>query len=175
MNKLFEEFIGRMLKSSLRDTDLSVHLQGPLRHALIDRQTGASRFATRPDIVVSRAGKPILVIDTKWKRLRGAIEDPKRGVGQADIYQMMAYGHVYACNRLMLLYPHHHELAEREGMAAVHQIANKPDELIGIATIGLADPRRARSSLRALLFDTGTPFDLAAARLSCAQAGFASA
>jgi 5-methylcytosine-specific restriction enzyme subunit McrC len=168
MNKLFEEFVGRILRSVLRDTGLRVHLQGPQGHALVDRQTGQRRFATRPDIVVSRDGKPVLVIDTKWKRLKGAIDDPRRGVGQADIYQMMAYGHVYDCNRLMLLYPHHHELAEQEGMAAIHQIANKPDDLIGIATIGLADPRKARSSLKALLFNIGTPFDLAAAQLSSA-------
>jgi hypothetical protein len=74
-----------------------------------------------------RRDKPLLVIDTKWKRLKGSIDDPKRGVGHADIYQMMAYAHVYECDRLMLLYPHHHELAAMEGLVAVHQIANKSD------------------------------------------------
>lgn len=169
MNKLFEEFVGRVLRSTLRETDLRVHLQGPQGYALVDQQSGARRFITRPDIVVCRNGRPVLVIDTKWKRLKGAIEDPKRGVGQADIYQMMAYAHVYDCNRLMLLYPHHHELAEEEGMMAVHQIANKRESLIGIATVGLADPKTVKPFLKKLLLTKGAAFDLAGAQLNSAE------
>ncbi|PJG50926.1 restriction endonuclease [Bradyrhizobium forestalis] len=164
MNKLFEEFVGRSLKRALQGTDLAVRLQGPREYALIDRQSGALRFATRPDVVVSRNGKPLLVIDTKWKRLKEATDDPKRGVGQADVYQMMAYAHVYECNRLMLLYPHHQELAERDGLVAVHQIARKLDSLIGIATVDLARPEHIGIVLRRLLFNEGSPFDLKVAR-----------
>ncbi|WP_171947949.1 McrC family protein [Bradyrhizobium erythrophlei] len=164
MNTLFEEFVGRILQSALRGTDLAVQLQGPKRHALIDQHTGVPRFATRPDIVVSRKGKPLLVIDTKWKRLKGAIDDAKRGVGQADVYQMMAYSHVYECDRLMLLYPHHHELAEHEGLISLHQIANKADNLIGIVTVGLVEPRKVGAVLRGLLLDENGAFDLASAR-----------
>jgi 5-methylcytosine-specific restriction enzyme subunit McrC len=137
-----------------------VDLQGPQSYALIDQKTGARRFATRPDIVISQNGRPSLVIDTKWKRLKGAIDDPKRGVGQSDVYQMMAYAHVYDCRRLILLYPHHHELAEEEGMLAVHQIANKTDSLIGIATVDLVDPRNVRPFLERLLLSKGSAFDL---------------
>jgi 5-methylcytosine-specific restriction enzyme subunit McrC len=160
MNKLFEEFIGRTIRRALSRTNLRVDLQGPQGYALIDQKSGARRFATRPDIVISRNGQPSLVIDTKWKRLKGAIDDPKRGVGQADVYQMMAYAHVYDCKRLILLYPHHHELAEEEGMLAVHQIANKTDSLIGVATVGLADPRKVRPLLEGLLLNKGSAFNL---------------
>ena len=156
----FEEFVGRTIKRALSGTNLRVDLQGPQGYALIDQKTNARRFATRPDIVISRNGQPLLVIDTKWKRLKGAIDDRKRGVGQADVYQMMAYAHVYDCKRLILLYPHHHELAEEEGMLAIHQIANKVDSLIGIATVDLVDPRKVRSLLRNLLLNKGSVFDL---------------
>lgn len=166
MNKLFEEFVGRSLKSALRGTDFHVHLQGPQSYALVDQQSGARRFATRPDVVVSRSGRPMLVIDTKWKRLKGAIDDPKRGVGQADVYQMMAYAHVYDCKRLVLLYPHHHELAEGEGMMVVHQIANKQDSLIGIATISLTDPRKVQSRLEKIVLDGWDPVDFTVAQLN---------
>jgi 5-methylcytosine-specific restriction enzyme subunit McrC len=171
MNTLFEEFIGRTLRSALLGTGLRVHLQGPQGYALIDQKSGVRRFATRPDIVVSRNDRPLLVVDTKWKRLKGAIDDPKRGVGQADVYQMMAYAHVYDCERLILLYPHYHELADEEGMVAIHQIANKRDSLIGIATVGLADPKKVRPFLKNFLFDERTPFDLAA--ISAEQEGSA--
>jgi 5-methylcytosine-specific restriction enzyme subunit McrC len=160
MNTLFEEFVGRTISRALSGTNLRVDLQGPQRYALTDQKTGARRFATRPDIVISRNGLPSLVIDTKWKRLKGEIDDRKRGVGQADVYQMMAYAHVYDCKRLILLYPHHHELAEEEGMLAVHQIANKADSLIGIATVGLVDPRKVKSLFQQLLLNEASAFDL---------------
>jgi hypothetical protein len=61
-------------------------------------------------------------------------------------------------------------------MVAIYRIANKPYDLIGIATIGLAGPGGVRSSLRTLLLNRGTPFDLAAAQPSSAlEAGFAPA
>ncbi len=169
MNKLFEEFVGRSLKRALQRTGVAVRLQGPREYALVDRQNGALRFATRPDVVVSQNGKPLLVIDTKWKRLKEATDDPKRGVSQADVYQMMAYAHVYECDRLMLLYPHHHELAEREGLVAVHQIARKSDSLIGIATVDLAHPERVGMVLKRLLLNEGSPFDLKLDRSQVAQ------
>jgi 5-methylcytosine-specific restriction enzyme subunit McrC len=170
MNTLFEEFVGRTIRRALSGTGLRVDLQGPQSHALIDQKTNARRFATRPDIVISQNGRHALVIDTKWKRLKGAIDDRKRGVGQADVYQMMAYAHVYDCKRLILLYPHHHELAEEEGMLAVHQIANKADSLIGVATIGLVDPRKVKSLLQSLLLNSESAFDLGGYRFGPATA-----
>ncbi|WP_294533625.1 hypothetical protein [uncultured Rhodoblastus sp.] len=42
-------------------------------------------------------------IDTKWKRISARIDDPKQGVSQGDVYQMMAYAHLYKAPRLTLL------------------------------------------------------------------------
>lgn len=67
---------------------------------------GRSRFQTKPDLLVKRGNKTVLVIDTKWKRIVADPEDPRHGVSQSDIYQMMAYGQLYTCPSLMLLYPH---------------------------------------------------------------------
>jgi 5-methylcytosine-specific restriction enzyme subunit McrC len=139
MNTLFEEFIGRSLQAALAGSDLKVRLQGPQSYALVG-DNEVRRFATRPDIVVSRDGEPVLIIDTKWKRLKGAIDDPKRGVGQADVYQMMAYAQVYRCERLMLLYPHHDELGELEGVHNSHRIVGTADARLCVASIDLADP-----------------------------------
>ncbi|OPY93574.1 restriction endonuclease [Bradyrhizobium sacchari] len=169
MNKLFEEFVGRSLRRALQGTGLTVHLQGPRRYALVDRQSGGLRFATRPDIVISQNGRPLLVIDTKWKRLKEATDDPKRGVSQSDVYQMMAYAHVYDCDRLMLLYPHHHELADREGLVAVHQIANKSDSLIGIATVDLVKPEFVGKRLKEILLGDERRFDLTSKRTQIEQ------
>lgn len=139
MNTLFEEFIGRSLQTALAGHDLNVRLQGPRSHALVSER-GERRFATRPDIVISRGDEVILIIDTKWKRLKGAIDDPKRGVGQGDVYQMMAYAQIYRCKRLMLLYPHHSEIGADAGAHERHLIVGTPDSRLTVASVDLTDP-----------------------------------
>jgi 5-methylcytosine-specific restriction enzyme subunit McrC len=151
MNKLFEEFVGRVLKRALVGTQYHVNLQGPLDYALADIETGRRKFATKPDIVISDANGPALIIDTKWKRLKGAIDDPKQGVGQSDVYQMMAYSQVYRCPRVMLLYPHHSPLGEAAGQLSVHEIVGATGNHICVATLSLKDPKRVAHELRQLL------------------------
>lgn len=152
MNKLFEEFVGRSLARACAGSAYEVRLQGPRRYALADLQTGLNRFATKPDITIASRGAPELIIDTKWKRLKGAIDDPKYGVSQADVYQMMAYARVYHCKRLLLLYPHHVGLgSESAGLTCVHRINGTEDSRIGVATLCLSDPKSAVKQLRQLL------------------------
>jgi len=79
-------------------------------------------FQTRPDILIKRGGAVLQVIDTKWKRIVARIDDPKRGVSQADVYQMMAYGRLYQCGKLTLLYPHHREAGCDEGLIGEYAI-----------------------------------------------------
>jgi 5-methylcytosine-specific restriction enzyme subunit McrC len=149
MNKLFEEFVGRSLARALAGTGYDVRLQGPRGYALAELETGQNRFATKPDITIARRGEPLLVIDTKWKRLKGAIDDPKYGVGQADVYQMMSYAHVYQCERLLLLYPHHGALGSiGAGLTCVHRINGTNDSRIAVATLSLSEPKSAAERLK---------------------------
>lgn len=140
MNVLFEEYVGRLLARSLAEEGITVRLQGGGRYCLIeldeDGLSGAKRFLTRPDIIVSRRGTPQLIIDTKWKRLTSKVDDPKRGVAQGDVYQLMAYGRLYGCPQLMLLYPHHDDLTQPEGVIGRHRIEGGEDRLT-VATIRL--------------------------------------
>ncbi|MCI1142071.1 McrC family protein [Sphingomonas sp. WKB10] len=104
MNTLFEEYVARMLKRALADTDLRVVSQGGRLYCLeTDDRRGL--FQTRPDILVKRGDEVVQVIDTKWKRIAARIDDPKQGVSQADVYQMMAYSRLYRCGRLTLCIP----------------------------------------------------------------------
>ncbi len=138
MNTLFEEFIGRTLRRALAGSGANVTLQGPRRHALHDRARDRPLFATRPDAVVGRFGRTVLILDTKWKRLTGALENPRRGVGQADVYQMMAYAQIYDCRDLMLVYPHHAGLPPPAGCQAAHGIANLDGSHLRLVTLDLA-------------------------------------
>lgn len=152
MNTLFEEYIGRILRRALAGSGLDVRLQGPQDHAL-SKDDGTCRFATRPDIVISQGTEHVLIIDTKWKRLKGAIDDPQRGVGQADVYQMMAYSQVYRCNRLVLLYPHHKEMGSAEGLIDTHLIRGTLDSRLITASVSLSDLSDLGDRLRILIFN----------------------
>lgn len=121
MNTLFEEYVARMLRRALADTDLCVVSQGGRLYCLeTDDRRGL--FQTRPDILVKRGDSVVQVIDTKWKRIAARIDDPKQGVSQADVYQMMAYGRLYRCGKLTLLYPHHREAGCEEGLIGDYTI-----------------------------------------------------
>jgi 5-methylcytosine-specific restriction enzyme subunit McrC len=131
MNDLFEAYIAALLRRCLRPVGLTVETQGGRLFCLIEEgEPGRKRFQTRPDIIVreARRSAPIAIIDTKWKRLSPAVEDRKHGVSQGDIYQMMAYGRLYGCTNLVLLYPHHGGLGA-ERFAAGYSVHNSLDRL----------------------------------------------
>lgn len=109
MNDLFEAAVANTLKRASASSDICVTSQGGFRNCLGDWHADAAatgrHFQTRPDIIVRQGDRVVAIIDTKWKALGSTTGDPKRGVGQADVYQMMAYSRIYHCDRLMLLYP----------------------------------------------------------------------
>jgi 5-methylcytosine-specific restriction enzyme subunit McrC len=77
------------------------------------------------------------VIDTKWKRISSRIDDRKQGVSQGDVYQMMAYAHLYKAPRLTLLYPHHQDLSGSEGLQAQFRISGQ-ETIIETASVDVA-------------------------------------
>lgn len=135
MNDLFEAFVAKMLARALRGSELHVVVQDRRLYCLTE-PGGARRFQVRPDIVVRRGAETVMIIDTKWKRISARIDDPKQGVSQADVYQMMAYGRLYACPSLMLLYPYHGGIAE-PGETGRYRVMGCEDELI-TATLDVA-------------------------------------
>lgn len=116
MSKLFEEYIGRLVARAMMGTEYRVSLQGGREYCLTHQESGKLAFQTKPDILIYRGDRVVQVIDTKWKRISSRIDDPKQGVSQSDIYQMMAYAHLYKAPRLTLLYPHHCELSGFDGI-----------------------------------------------------------
>lgn len=107
MNDLFETYIATLAGRVARRHGLAVETQGGGLFCLREEDgLGRQLFKTRPDIIIREpAGRVRLIIDTKWKRIGSQMEDKKQGVSQADVYQMMAYGELYDCAKLVLLYP----------------------------------------------------------------------
>ena len=140
MNALFEEYIGRLVARALTGTEFRVALQGGRLSCLTDLDDGRSVFQTKPDILVWHAGEIVHVIDSKWKRISARIDDPKQGVSQSDVYQMMAYAHLYKAPRLTLLYPHHEGLGAQEGVQARFRITDR-ETVLETASLDIADER----------------------------------
>jgi 5-methylcytosine-specific restriction enzyme subunit McrC len=150
MNTLFEEFIGRSLKRALKPLGLDVLLQRPQDHVL-ETEEGVRRFATKPDIMIMRAGVPVMIVDTKWKRLKGGLDDPKHGVAQGDVYQMMAYLQVYQCEDALLLYPHHHGIGAPEGVLSRHRVRGAEGRRLLVGTIDVTSLTNIEARLRQLV------------------------
>lgn len=152
MNSLFEKYVERVLSQALAGTGLRVSPQGGHRDCLFEGDIG--RFRTRPDLIIRDADGIALIIDTKWKRMTPRIDDTKQGVSQADVYQLMAYGRLYDCPNVMLLYPHHGDLAA-DPIRRRFSIGTKgAEEALIVATQDLAGPQRShKGALRQLVLD----------------------
>lgn len=150
MNALFEEYVGRLIARALAGTGLTVSLQGGRLFCLSAQDSERGLFQTKPDILIRRGGTVTHVIDTKWKRISSRIDDPKQGVSQADVYQMMAYAQLYRAPRLTLLYPHHPGLGTDEVIHARHQITGHAT-ILETASIDVANSKNMLDRIRQLL------------------------
>lgn len=97
MEKVFEDYVGKNLRSLLWGTSWSAELQhkGPY---LFDNY-----FQMKPDILLKEGGKPKVILDTKWKILTK--EQRNYNISQQDMYQMYAYGKKFNVPEIVLLYP----------------------------------------------------------------------
>jgi len=161
MNTLFEEYVGRMITRALAGSEFSVSLQGGRLFCLTAEETGRGIFQTRPDILIRRAGTVTHVIDTKWKRISSRIDDPKQGVSQADVYQMMAYAQLYRAPRLTLLYPHHAGLGAQEEVHARHRISGH-ETVLETASVDVANGGQIMERLRQFCMLQGYAFPIQA-------------
>jgi 5-methylcytosine-specific restriction enzyme subunit McrC len=155
MNDLFEKYIAVLLRRALADRGIEVIDQGGHR-ACLGAFTGehlesGDVFRTKPDLILRRNGQTRVIIDTKWKRLAADPLDRKRGVSQADVYQLMAYARLYPANELMLLYPG--KPGEPAGERQRFGIAGGT-ECLRIATVDVSLPEPALQASLAQLAGT---------------------
>ena len=99
MEYVFENFIYGFIDKELKD--INVKAQSGAVH--LDQ---SKNFRLKPDLILEIAGKRI-VADTKYKVLDHSGNDPKNGMSQNDLYQMVAYAIRLECDHIVLLYPDH--------------------------------------------------------------------
>ena len=101
MWEIFEDFVAASFRR--HGKNLSVRQQGPMKP--LASRGNAGVFYMKPDISLMSGGKAEFILDTKWKRINAEDGDLKRGVNQADMYQMFVYGKKYGCSKVALVYP----------------------------------------------------------------------
>lgn len=158
MHVLFEAYIAARLRSALADrpalAGIELVAQGGLQYCLGEWQDAApvipDLFQTKPDLILrDRTGRTRAIIDTKWKLLKDPA-DARHGVGQNDVYQMMAYARIYRCPRLTLLYP----AVAGEGSTVRRRFGmGGGRERLKIAAVDLSDGTGLREFLAALALD----------------------
>ena len=100
MEEIYEDFVTHCFRCW--QGEYRVRAQGPQKS--LTRCPRA--FKMKPDITLLRRGSANFILDAKWKRLKSASDDPrKRGIVQADMYQLYAYGKRYGCRTVALVYP----------------------------------------------------------------------
>ncbi len=150
MNSLFEAFIVGLIEKQrqhiLPDAlyDCTLHPQS--RHTtryLARTEAGKGVFLLKPDLVLRQGSHFPLLLDTKYKRLKG--DGLKLGIAQSDFYQMFAYSQRYQCPHVLLLYP--------QGERPLRRRFLLPDGkgMISAATVDLRRDLRGRNGRLALM------------------------
>jgi 5-methylcytosine-specific restriction enzyme subunit McrC len=106
MEAVFEAFVAKHLAEQLaRPLILKTQARG---HHLV-RHREQNWFRLKPDLLIRKANRDVLVMDTKWKLLDAlkANGTDKYGLSQTDFYQLQAYGQSYldGMGEVALIYP----------------------------------------------------------------------
>jgi 5-methylcytosine-specific restriction enzyme subunit McrC len=102
LERLFERFLCRAAEEAVAGrADLTVQSQAA---TTIGDPPG---LLLRPDFTISRAGRPEIIVDAKWKRL------PEDGQIPEDIYQALAYASFLGARRAVLVYPGRRRVVRR--------------------------------------------------------------
>jgi 5-methylcytosine-specific restriction enzyme subunit McrC len=99
MEYVFEDFLRGFLETHLGQ-----------EYAVAYQSTGwltdEGVFQLRPDLVLTcRSTDKQVIVDAKYKKRYGQEQAQKKGIGQADLYQLVSYALRRACPQAVLLYP----------------------------------------------------------------------
>ena len=102
LERIFERFLCRAVEEAIAGrADLAMQSQAGYTFGELPA------LLLRPDITISRAGRPEIVVDAKWKRL------PEEGQIPEDVYQALAYACFLGARRAVLVYPGRKRIVRR--------------------------------------------------------------
>jgi 5-methylcytosine-specific restriction enzyme subunit McrC len=110
MEKVFEDFVYGFINKHLPEYNLTSQSSGT---NLVTGPNGNEKFQLKPDLYFEIKDK-IVIADTKYKLVYTDETDPKNGISQNDLYQMVAYAIRFEAKDLILFYPYNVKSEERE-------------------------------------------------------------
>jgi len=97
MERVFERYLTQGLVEAFGQRGWQTEVQQA--HIVSEARPGQIDVTMKPDLLVTQQGRPLLVVDAKWKRLREGFPET------ADLYQMLAYCSALAVDQAALVYP----------------------------------------------------------------------
>jgi 5-methylcytosine-specific restriction enzyme subunit McrC len=97
MEYLFEDFIYGFIEKEV--DGINAVSQSSSRY--LDQD---GTFSLRPDLILQSSEKKVIA-DTKYKMVYKNPDDPKKGISQSDLYQVLAYAVRHKIEDIALLYP----------------------------------------------------------------------
>lgn len=97
MEYVFEDFIFGFIDKEIYE--VKAKAQDGTKHLDVE-----NNFKLKPDLMLQLGDKKIIA-DTKYKIVYSDDKDPKKGISQNDLYQMLAYAVRYKANEIILYYP----------------------------------------------------------------------
>lgn len=124
MEYVFEDFIYGFIDREIK----SIKAKAQRSDVNLDEM---GLFAMRPDLFL-RLDKKSVIADTKYKIAYSDEKDPKGGVSQSDLYQMLAYSVRFNVDEILLFYPNTYtENQEKSGNLLIKdRLANEKEILI---------------------------------------------
>ncbi len=141
MEQVFEAFVAKWVKKLFAEKS-----NGTSRVSAQDRGyylfDTPRKFRLRPDIVARQEDCPLIIMDTKWKRLNSNI-GVNYGISQADMYQMYAYSKKYHTSEIWLLYPFHEGVSGLRNIKFVAEQQEYQNVNVNVYFINLADYKQS--------------------------------
>ena len=97
MEYVFEDFIFGFIDKEVE----KVSANAQVRSNYLDV---SKNFALRPDLFLQIEARSVIA-DTKYKIVYSDEKDPKKGISQTDLYQMLAYAVRFNIDEIVLFYP----------------------------------------------------------------------
>ena len=151
MESVYESYVAQQIKKVMIPNGWEVSTQDK-HYSLFTTHDEKKLFALRPDIVMSKDGKTI-VLDTKWKQLSDN-ERINYGISQADMYQMYAYSKKYNAKDVYLLYPVTEELRKYKDENEIHfhsKDKNSVETIVHIFFVDVANIEESMLELNEIL------------------------
>jgi len=154
MEYVFEDFIFGFIDKELE----SITAKAQRSDKYLDED---KTFQLKPDLFL-KTEKKSLIADTKYKIVYSDEKDPKKGISQTDLYQMLAYAVRFDVDEIILFYPNtirdnqgnSTEFKLKDELAAGKEISIKAFQLPVLNSAILDQPLAINKTLSELFEDT---------------------